>query len=130
MRRLECDVVVVGAGPAGSLAARTVAEKGSQVILLEEHPEVGHPVFCAEGLSLGGIKDIAALILYNAFITGELGRARAYELCAMPDRSARRLIAQLKEEGLLSEISSRSPLKWEIPEHTEPWYFPQLMPGM
>src|SRR5690554_967788 len=45
-------------------------------------------------------------------------------------RTARRLIKQLKDEGLLSETSSRSPLKWEIPEHAEPYYFPQLAPGI
>lgn len=81
-------------------------------------------------IGLGSIKEIAGLVLYNAFITGKLDRAHALELCAMPERSARRLLAQLKEEGLLGEESSRSALSWEIPEHAEPWYFPQLMPGM
>ena len=75
------------------------------------------------------IKEIASLVLYQAFIHGELERSVAYELCGMPDRSARRLLAQLKEEGLLTETSSRSRLKWAIPEHAEPWYFPQLVPG-
>ena len=46
------------------------------------------------------------------------------------ERTARRLIAQLKEEGLLTETSTRSPLYWQIPEHAEPWYFPQLAPGV
>jgi len=46
----------------------------------------------------------------------------------MPERSARRLLSQLKSEGLLSETSSKSPLRWEIPEHSEPWYFPNLTP--
>ncbi len=57
MRSIECDIVVVGAGPAGSLAARTAAENGASTILLEEHPKVGYPINCAEGLSLGGLKD-------------------------------------------------------------------------
>ncbi|MCX6642563.1 MAG: NAD(P)/FAD-dependent oxidoreductase, partial [Candidatus Bathyarchaeota archaeon] len=57
MRRIDCDIIVVGAGPAGSLAARTAAQRGVKVILLEEHPVIGSPVSCAEGLSLGGIKD-------------------------------------------------------------------------
>jgi len=56
MRHISSDVVVVGAGPAGSLAARTAAENGVHVLLLEEHPKVGLPVFCAEGLSLQGIE--------------------------------------------------------------------------
>jgi len=74
------------------------------------------------------LKPAAALLLYSAFIHGELERAQALELCAMPVRSARRLLSQLKAEGLLSETSSKSPLRWEIPEHAEPWYFPDLAP--
>ncbi len=74
----------------------------------------------------GKLKEAAGLILYNAFVKGELQRSLAYELSGMPGRSARRLIGQLKEDGLLSETSSKSPLKWEIPEHAEPWYFPNL----
>lgn len=78
-----------------------------------------------------GLKELspkAEPILYSAAIQGELSRKQAIEMCAMPERSARRLLAQLKEEGLLSETSSRSPFRWEIPEHAEPWYFPELAP--
>jgi hypothetical protein len=57
-------------------------------------------------------------------------RAAAIDLTGMPKRGARQLLAQLKEEGLLSGTSSRSPLKWEIPGHAEPFYFPQLAPGV
>ena len=74
------------------------------------------------------LKPATALVLYSAFVNGELERAQALELCAMPVRSARRLLSQLKAEGLLSETSSKSPLRWEIPEHAEPWYFPELAP--
>ena len=45
------DIVVIGAGPAGSAAAHTAAKEGASVLLLEEHPEIGIPVVCAEGLS-------------------------------------------------------------------------------
>lgn len=37
-----------------------------------------------------------------------------------------RLLSQLKSEGLLSGTSSKSPLRWEAPEHAEPWCFPDL----
>lgn len=57
MRSLSCDVLVVGAGPVGSVAARTASECGADVLLLEEHPEVGSPVFCAEGISLKCVED-------------------------------------------------------------------------
>ncbi len=79
-------------------------------------------------LTVGALKENSALVLYNAFVHGELTRSQAIESCGMPERSARRLLAQLKEEGLLSETSRRSVLKWEIPGHAESWYFPQLAP--
>jgi len=77
MHLLECDIVVVGAGPAGSLAARASAELGAKVILLEEHPEVGYPVYCAEGLSLSGIRD-AGVDPEPPIISQEITRARVY----------------------------------------------------
>jgi digeranylgeranylglycerophospholipid reductase len=44
----QFDVVVVGAGPAGSLAARAAAEGGARTLLLDHRPELGHPVQCGE----------------------------------------------------------------------------------
>ena len=44
------DVVVVGAGPGGSIAARTAAEKGASVLLLERDAVIGQPVRCGEGI--------------------------------------------------------------------------------
>jgi len=44
------DVVVVGGGPGGAIAARTAAEKGLSVFLAEKRPAVGAPVRCAEGI--------------------------------------------------------------------------------
>jgi len=50
------DVVVVGAGPAGCMTAKTCAEKGLDVIMLEKDAEIGTPKRCAEGLSLHGFE--------------------------------------------------------------------------
>jgi len=50
--KMNCDVVVVGAGPAGSMAARMAAEAGLDVVLLEKRQEIGEPVRCAEGVSI------------------------------------------------------------------------------
>ncbi len=41
------DVLVVGAGPAGSTLAYELARRGHAVRVLEEHPRVGYPVQCA-----------------------------------------------------------------------------------
>lgn len=49
------DVVVIGAGPAGSVAARFASENGVSVLLLERDREPGIPVRCAEGVSHNGL---------------------------------------------------------------------------
>lgn len=46
----EYDVVVVGAGPAGSMAARFAADKGVSVLMLEKDRDVGYPVRCGEAI--------------------------------------------------------------------------------
>jgi geranylgeranyl reductase family protein len=51
------DVVVVGAGPAGGLAARQLARKGHTVIILEEHKKVGQPVHCAGLIGINGLHE-------------------------------------------------------------------------
>ena len=48
---MEYDVVVVGAGPAGSVTARFAAEKGAKVLMIDRRAEVGIPVLCGEGIS-------------------------------------------------------------------------------
>jgi len=46
---IECDVLVVGGGPAGSSAARAAAKKGAKTILIEKQKEI-KDVPCAEGM--------------------------------------------------------------------------------
>jgi len=48
---MKFDLVVVGAGPAGSMAAKTAAEAGLKVALLEKRQEIGEPIRCAGGVS-------------------------------------------------------------------------------
>ncbi len=45
------DVVVVGAGPAGSTAAYITAKAGLSTLLIERRQEIGAPVRCAETIS-------------------------------------------------------------------------------
>ena len=45
------DIAVVGAGPAGLSAATLTAQSGLKTIVFEEHPVIGVPVQCGEGVS-------------------------------------------------------------------------------
>jgi digeranylgeranylglycerophospholipid reductase len=51
------DIIVVGAGPAGSIAARYAAEQGVSVLMLEKDRDVGYPVRCGEAISKEGVEE-------------------------------------------------------------------------
>jgi len=51
------DVAVIGAGPAGSMAAKKAAEGGASVVIFEEHPRAGWPVQCAGLLGLRAVEE-------------------------------------------------------------------------
>jgi digeranylgeranylglycerophospholipid reductase len=55
---MRCDLVVVGAGPAGSMTAKAAAEAGLKVVMLEKRQEIGDPVRCAEGVSKASLKKL------------------------------------------------------------------------
>jgi digeranylgeranylglycerophospholipid reductase len=77
VRSLYCDVLVVGAGPVGSVAARTASESGADVLLIEEHPQVGSPIFCAEGLSQKCIQD-SGLEAKSPIVSQEITKTRIF----------------------------------------------------
>jgi digeranylgeranylglycerophospholipid reductase len=54
---MKCDILVVGAGPAGSMTAKIAAEQGVDVIFIERNEKVGDPVRCAEGINISTFQD-------------------------------------------------------------------------
>jgi digeranylgeranylglycerophospholipid reductase len=57
MKRVETDVLVVGAGPGGSMAAKYSSRGGARTLLIEKRQEIGAPVRCAEGVALNWMKE-------------------------------------------------------------------------
>ena len=53
---IETDILVIGAGPAGSAAARHAALGGAEVILMDKKSEIGTPKRCAEGIYDHGLE--------------------------------------------------------------------------
>jgi len=72
---IETDVLVIGAGPAGSTAAKHAANGGAKVLLMDKKSEIGAPKRCAEGVSNGGLESLG--IEHNPrWITRELDGVR------------------------------------------------------
>ena len=56
MLRNKYDVVVVGGGPSGSMAAWEAAKGGASVCMLEKDRDIGYPVRCGEAAGESGLK--------------------------------------------------------------------------
>jgi flavin-dependent dehydrogenase len=48
LQRKSYDIVVIGAGPAGSSAARAASQRGADVLMIDRRQRIGIPVQCAE----------------------------------------------------------------------------------
>lgn len=48
MKNKEYDVIVIGAGPGGSVIARRLSQYGHSVLLIEKREQIGFPVRCGE----------------------------------------------------------------------------------
>lgn len=52
------DVVIIGGGPSGLMAARALASEGHAVVVLEEHEDVGVPVHCTGLLGVDAFEEL------------------------------------------------------------------------
>jgi geranylgeranyl reductase family protein len=67
------DLAIIGAGPAGLLAATRCAEAGLDVVVLEEHERIGQPTHCTGIISL----ETANLVkIVDDIVLNRLTRAR------------------------------------------------------
>src|SRR5437773_3545830 len=71
----EVDVLVIGAGPTGSTAAKYAARGGADVLLVEKRSEIGTPVRCGEGVAKRWLDEIG-LAPSGEFICHEVEGAR------------------------------------------------------
>jgi len=85
---MKYDAVVVGSGPAGSVAARFAAELGVKVLVIERRSEVGVPVLCGEGISRK--IDDWDMLEGDRWIAGRMDGARIYS----PDKTRVTLSAE------------------------------------
>lgn len=85
------DVIVVGSGPAGSMAAKFAAAEGASVLVVDRRNEIGSPVRCAEGVPLTAEKleskfgvrftqNFVAQEIKGSAIIPPCGKRRAFKL--------------------------------------------------
>lgn len=73
----EADIVVIGGGPCGSFSALTAAKLGAEVVVCEEHREIGVPTHCSGHVSLRGLERLE-LRLPQKIIENEIKGAVFY----------------------------------------------------
>jgi digeranylgeranylglycerophospholipid reductase len=77
MSTLNYDVVVVGGGPAGCMAAKYAAKAGASTLIVEDDAEIGEPVQCAGLLSTRALEE-SELRNRNPFVNCEIRGAVVY----------------------------------------------------
>jgi len=60
------DIIVVGGGPCGSYAAYTAAKLGAEVLVCEEHEEIGAPRHCSGHLSVSSLRRLGLRVPQGA----------------------------------------------------------------
>ncbi|MEM1582176.1 MAG: NAD(P)/FAD-dependent oxidoreductase [Candidatus Bathyarchaeia archaeon] len=73
----EVEIAVIGAGPAGLIAAREASLRGVKPTVLEEHKEIGLPCHCAGLLSIKGLRKIG-VPLDGPFVQNKVRGARFF----------------------------------------------------
>jgi digeranylgeranylglycerophospholipid reductase len=103
------DAGIVGAGPAGTLAAKTIASQGYDVHVFEEHKKIGRPNHCSGMISVEGLK-LLGLNTDSSFIQNSIYGGRIYsiegEYIEVKDSRVRAFI--LDREKFDNELASRA----------------------
>jgi geranylgeranyl reductase family protein len=118
MKRLvSFDILVVGAGPAGSAAAMAAARGGAQVLVVDRRQVVGVPVQCAEyipamllgHLDLGGSFIAQKTHKMKTFLPGEpVKETRAPGFTIHRDRFDQAMIRQAVDSGAQLMLGTRA----------------------
>lgn len=71
----EVDVLIIGAGPAGSIAAREASANGAKTLIIDKKSEIGNPKRCAEGI-IDGVLEKMNIELDEKWIARRIDGAR------------------------------------------------------
>ncbi len=74
---MDYDIIIVGAGPAGLIAAYYAVESGASVLILDKKPELGKPVRCGEAVIENVFTDFG-IVPKTEFISNNVNRLKCY----------------------------------------------------
>jgi geranylgeranyl reductase family protein len=106
------DVIVIGGGPAGLIAAKKVASAGFKVCVIEEHQEIGYPSKCSGLFSVSGLKSLK-LDLDPSLISTTIKGGRFYspegrEIVAYSDVERARVVERKLFDKFLAREAARA----------------------
>jgi Fic family protein len=73
-------------------------------------------------------KPESARLLEETLVRGEVERGEASRVTGLPERSARRLLNDLTQAGLLASVTPKGPVSLRFPAHSLEVLFPRLYP--
>jgi Fic family protein len=74
------------------------------------------------------LKAEAARMLEETLVRGEVERGEASRITGLPERSARRVLNDLTNEGMLASATPKGPVSLRFPAHSLETLFPRLYP--
>ncbi len=74
---MKTEAAVIGAGPAGLIAAKVISSKGFNTTVFEEHKQVGTPDHCAGIISVEGFERLG-IPLDDSFYRNTIHGGRLY----------------------------------------------------
>ena len=74
------------------------------------------------------LKPAATRLLDETLLRGEIERGEASRVAGLPERSARRVLNELVNEGILASVTPKGPVSLRFPAHSLETLFPRLYP--
>jgi geranylgeranyl reductase family protein len=109
---MDYNVVIVGGGSSGLIAARDIASKGLSVCVVEKSPEIGYPVKCSGLFSISGLAQIG-VTLDDSLICSTIKGGRFYspggeEFLAYSNKDRARVVERKMFDKFLAKEAVRA----------------------